>query len=600
MSAQRHGQNTRTAISEVETVYLSECRRKFVESIEFLDITPINTDKPAVSLEEMFDACMEVHNDTVFGGANIMKTEVEKRYSNVTEEIIVKFLDYIINCKEYNEIKSKLLSLPIFVLPISTTSQQNHIYQIDMIDMQHFPDGELKWILNVHNISTGSCNLRALKSNSAVEIARVLCDLFFEQGAPTKLITGYCNELKEIQEFRLLWPQLEIDNENIEAFDRRENIKTNILNILETCACEKKIYKWSFLLRQAQNLKNINNTNDQRVITTPLISSYLITSPPPAPPLISFSLIKSPPTETPDVSSSLNSSPLPATQYNPFPSSSDSSPATPQISKDLNSNNSFSFNSDFPPATPKIANDFNSNFEQSDDLLKKCLSWTLWDENEFLSVVTDISIDSPSESNQQTGDPNIEMNANSQPKKTLAKMFTDYRKLSNDISLFMWKLDRQMLRLAFTIYKIRTNVAPEKQNEESNLQARKTLHCTQRRLSRCLKGVEPSIKGHFCFYNLINSSLYFNAIQFNRFLFKVFVIRYVTASLRAATAKTSIVILAIAKTVIQKTIMMSTKTMPTAKMITKILLPSQQTIYKMERKQTVCIGNFYKLKLSSR
>ena len=59
--------------------------------------------------------------------------------------------------------------------------------QIDLIDLQSFPDGRFKWILTIQDHFTKFVFLRALEQKKAAEVAMHLFDVFLQFGAPAIL-----------------------------------------------------------------------------------------------------------------------------------------------------------------------------------------------------------------------------------------------------------------------------------------------------------------------------------------------------------------------------------------------------------------------------
>ena len=140
-------------------------------------------------LEDMFDTCMEIHKDTGYGCRPSMEKEGRKRYSNITRIMISKFLDFTKNCQEYTELKIKEKKKSKKETIVDTISLKRSA-EIDLINMQDYPDGDFKWILNYQDLSTGLCLLRALKTNSAVDAAQALCEIFYEHGEASLLNCG--------------------------------------------------------------------------------------------------------------------------------------------------------------------------------------------------------------------------------------------------------------------------------------------------------------------------------------------------------------------------------------------------------------------------
>ena len=79
--------------------------------------------------------------------------------------------------------KSKVPKKGLVVTPM-IFSEMNSRAQVDLIDMQSQPDGELKWILVYQDHLTKFVQLRPTKPKRAPKIAYILLDIFSIFGAP--------------------------------------------------------------------------------------------------------------------------------------------------------------------------------------------------------------------------------------------------------------------------------------------------------------------------------------------------------------------------------------------------------------------------------
>ena len=96
-------------------------------------------------------------------------------------------------------------------------SEMNSRAQVDLIDMQSQPDGELKWILVYQDHLTKFGQLRPVTSTRAPEIAYQLLDIFRIFGAPSILQSDNGREFMNsvITELNALWDGLKIVHENL-------------------------------------------------------------------------------------------------------------------------------------------------------------------------------------------------------------------------------------------------------------------------------------------------------------------------------------------------------------------------------------------------
>ena len=406
-------------------------------------------------LEEMFVTCMKVHKDTGYKCRVSMEKECQKIYSNITREIITSFLYLTNNCEEYYKVKEINRTVKSEKDNIANIASLQKCVQIGLIDMQNRPDGDFKWILNVQDLSNGCCHLRALKTNSAVDTAQALCEIFYQHGEPSILNSGNIKGLQEIEEFKLIWPGLVFEHESIEANYQRTQGNKSVSNIIESCVGEKNITKWSFLLRYVQHQINESNTNSQPAMQQIQQASKTILQPALEPyPQVSNTIIQ------------------------------------PVFQQYQQASNTISQQSMHQCQHASETNLQQTEISNQDDLLP------------FIDIdEMDILRSFKSESNHYHQLNSNDPTTHSKPKKSIAKMFTEYGKLSKKISLLMWKLDRHILSWAFTIYKInktkeKLKIGDKLQDLKATVQFRGIVSL-QRRLWRCLDEVKPSIKSHF-------------------------------------------------------------------------------------------------------
>ena len=91
-------------------------------------------------------------------------------------------------------------------------SEMNSRAQVDLIDMQSQPDGDLKWILVYQDHLTKFVQLRPVTSKRAPEIAYQLLDIFSIFGAPSILQSDNGREFVNsvITELSAMWDGLKI------------------------------------------------------------------------------------------------------------------------------------------------------------------------------------------------------------------------------------------------------------------------------------------------------------------------------------------------------------------------------------------------------
>ena len=126
--------------------------------------------KVVLSIEDILDACMKVHKSIGYQGRAGMEKEGAKFYTNMTWPIIELFLQYSVN---YKLKQRKTINYSAVFHPIRSENLNSRM-QIDLVDFQSLPDGDLKWVLNAQDHLTKFCHLRPLRDKTAFAVANEL------------------------------------------------------------------------------------------------------------------------------------------------------------------------------------------------------------------------------------------------------------------------------------------------------------------------------------------------------------------------------------------------------------------------------------------
>ena len=107
--------------------------------------------------------------------------------------------------------KSKVPRKGLVIKPM-IFSEMNSRAQVDLIDMQRQPDGDLKWILVYQDHLTKFVQLRPVTSKRAPEIAYQLLDIFSIFGDPSILQSDNGREFVNsvVTELSAVWDGLKI------------------------------------------------------------------------------------------------------------------------------------------------------------------------------------------------------------------------------------------------------------------------------------------------------------------------------------------------------------------------------------------------------
>ena len=171
------------------------------------------TELVVVAAEDMFDRCMEIHNNVGKTGRQGMEVEAKKFYSNISRGIIEVFLTY---SEEYQVKRKKTVNHGLVVKPILSEYYNSRV-QIDLVDYSSLPDNSAaslppyRYILNVQDHLTKFCHLRPLHTKEGLEVARNLYWIFCEFGAPLLLQSDNgLGHLNKIFNFRYILYYLNI------------------------------------------------------------------------------------------------------------------------------------------------------------------------------------------------------------------------------------------------------------------------------------------------------------------------------------------------------------------------------------------------------
>ncbi|XP_043469875.1 KRAB-A domain-containing protein 2-like [Leptopilina heterotoma] len=122
-----------------------------------------------VPLEKMFNILEASHIATGHGGRDRMLDETNKKYANITRDVVNTFLSKCEIC-HLKKVKRKrgLVSKPIL------HSEMNSRCQVDLIDLQSQADQQFKFIMVYQDHLTKFVLLRPLTSKRAEEINKAL------------------------------------------------------------------------------------------------------------------------------------------------------------------------------------------------------------------------------------------------------------------------------------------------------------------------------------------------------------------------------------------------------------------------------------------
>lgn len=149
----------------------------------------------------MYSIVLRAHLNTGHGGKDKMLKEVNKKYANVTRDVLNLFKEM---CEECQLKKRKIASKGLVFKPL-LSKDFNSRGQVDLVDMQSMRDGD---ILHYQDHLTKFAVLRPLTSKLAAEVGFQLLDIFLLFGAPHILQSDNGREFTAniIKELKDMWP----------------------------------------------------------------------------------------------------------------------------------------------------------------------------------------------------------------------------------------------------------------------------------------------------------------------------------------------------------------------------------------------------------
>lgn len=106
-----------------------------------------------------------------------MEREAHQLFKNVSRTVI---RDFMVGCENYKRSNKKKGLVVKPILHSSFNSQE----QLDLVDMPSHRDGDYSFIFVHQDYLTKFCTLKTLVTETAIEVARVLTDVFTVFGAP--------------------------------------------------------------------------------------------------------------------------------------------------------------------------------------------------------------------------------------------------------------------------------------------------------------------------------------------------------------------------------------------------------------------------------
>jgi hypothetical protein len=227
-----------------------------VDGQEFvIDKDTANQSKPPIYIyrEQLYDCIYQEHKNAGHQGRDRTHQACKLVYANVTIEAVSCFLKFCYEC--IRKKRKNTTNIPV-IKPVRSSDYLSR-FQIDLIDLQAYPDGEYKFILNVQDHFTKFVHLFPLKQKTAATVAWHLMDLFLTFGAPQILQSDNGREFRAavVEELKLLWPDLKLVHGRARHPQSQGSVERSngvVKGLLGTWIRENKSMQWSIGIKFVQ------------------------------------------------------------------------------------------------------------------------------------------------------------------------------------------------------------------------------------------------------------------------------------------------------------------------------------------------------------
>lgn len=189
------------------------------------------------------DVLEAAHAALRHGGRDRMKSEISKKYANVTFEMINLYIDMCAVCQQRK--KKKLTNRG----PASYSLLDiNRNCLVDLIDLHNRADGDYRFVMVYQDLVTKYVLLQALKTNGAEEVANRLNDIFLTFGAPHAILSNDNGENFAQRINRTMgdvWSGLHVVRKTRESDPPQESVKARVENMINTWMQENDSENWS-------------------------------------------------------------------------------------------------------------------------------------------------------------------------------------------------------------------------------------------------------------------------------------------------------------------------------------------------------------------
>lgn len=192
-------------------------------------------------IDEIFDTIATAHLAAGHGGRDRLRKETSKTFANITTEMIKIFLSMCEICQIKKSMKKRSLEAKPKI------SEMNSRSQVELIDMQTKEDRGFRFILVYQDYSTRFVLLRALRTDSILEVAEQLTDIFLTFGAPCVLQSNHSKTFinSVIDKVMVLWPECKLVFGKPRSSKAVEQTSQDILKKLSTWMQKNKTSNWS-------------------------------------------------------------------------------------------------------------------------------------------------------------------------------------------------------------------------------------------------------------------------------------------------------------------------------------------------------------------
>lgn len=220
-----------------------------------------------VPSSEYYQRLLESHITTGHGRRDKIAQVLKEKYIMIPRFAITIFIKLCKICLTTKGFQKTALT----VKPLISNFRRRG--QVDLMDLQTFPDKDYKWLMQYQDHLTRFCFLRPLKSKRIKEVAIELLKIFLEVGCPNILQSQNGREYTAsvLKEINCLWPTCKMiigrSTNPQSREDGKDNLILDLKNMIRIWMVDNNSTNWSLGCYLVQFQRN--SSNDSIIGKTP-------------------------------------------------------------------------------------------------------------------------------------------------------------------------------------------------------------------------------------------------------------------------------------------------------------------------------------------